>query len=99
MMMYVVQPQLWQTKTFWSVFEAKKKFIDANFDDENEMSNAAPVPTSSEMRNVTKSALTSREKCERTSDIVCCPFQKLLYQLFQDIRPKQCSPWTSIIRR
>ncbi|GFV08603.1 hypothetical protein TNCV_1584161 [Trichonephila clavipes] len=37
--------------------QSSKNFIDANFDDENEMNNAAPlsVPTSSETRNTMKS--------------------------------------------
>ncbi|GFX50659.1 hypothetical protein TNCV_2722451 [Trichonephila clavipes] len=45
-------PQLWQTKTFWSLFKAQKNNNDTDSDDENEMNNAAPVPMSSEMRNV-----------------------------------------------
>ncbi|GFW93038.1 hypothetical protein TNCV_4209731 [Trichonephila clavipes] len=32
-----------------------KNFINADFNDENEMNNAAPVPTSSKKRNVIKS--------------------------------------------
>ncbi|GFT29662.1 hypothetical protein TNCV_4890881 [Trichonephila clavipes] len=35
--------------------QSSKNIIDTNYDDENEMNNAAPVPTSSEMRNVMKS--------------------------------------------
>ncbi|GFW91156.1 uncharacterized protein TNCV_1808771 [Trichonephila clavipes] len=50
-----VQPQLWQTKTFGSLFNAQKNIIDSDSDDENEMNNAAPVPTSSEMKNVMNS--------------------------------------------
>ncbi|GFW35937.1 SCAN domain-containing protein 3 [Trichonephila clavipes] len=34
---------------------SSKNIIDAHSDDENEMNNAAPVPTSSEMRNIMKS--------------------------------------------
>ncbi|GFU46995.1 hypothetical protein TNCV_813671 [Trichonephila clavipes] len=35
--------------------ESSKNIIDSDSGDENEMNNAAPVPTSSEMRNVMKS--------------------------------------------
>ncbi|GFX14853.1 hypothetical protein TNCV_1485951 [Trichonephila clavipes] len=35
--------------------QSSKNIIDADSDDENVMSNASPVPTSSEMRNVMKS--------------------------------------------
>uniref|UniRef100_A0A8C4SC05 HTH CENPB-type domain-containing protein n=1 Tax=Erpetoichthys calabaricus TaxID=27687 RepID=A0A8C4SC05_ERPCA len=35
--------------------QSSKNIIDADSDDENEMNNAAPVPTSSEMRNIMKS--------------------------------------------
>ncbi|GFY12966.1 hypothetical protein TNCV_665321 [Trichonephila clavipes] len=35
--------------------QCSKNVIDADYDDENEMNNAAPVPTSSEMRNIMKS--------------------------------------------
>ncbi|GFY01700.1 hypothetical protein TNCV_2608831 [Trichonephila clavipes] len=35
--------------------QSSKNIIDADFDDENEINYAAPVPTSSEMRNVMKS--------------------------------------------
>ncbi|GFW68006.1 hypothetical protein TNCV_1617671 [Trichonephila clavipes] len=48
-----VQNQLWQTKKLWSLFKAQKN-IDADSDDENELSNAASVLPSSEMRNVMK---------------------------------------------
>ncbi|GFW37354.1 hypothetical protein TNCV_4498451 [Trichonephila clavipes] len=34
--------------------QSSKNIIDTDFDDVNEMNNAAPVPTSSEMRNVMK---------------------------------------------
>uniref|UniRef100_A0A8C4RRF5 Tigger transposable element-derived protein 4 n=1 Tax=Erpetoichthys calabaricus TaxID=27687 RepID=A0A8C4RRF5_ERPCA len=37
--------------------QSSKNIIDADSDDENEMNNAAPVPTSSEMRNIMKSML------------------------------------------
>ncbi|GFX30130.1 hypothetical protein TNCV_2618401 [Trichonephila clavipes] len=46
--------QLWQTKTLWSLFKAQKNILDADFDDENEVNNAAFVPTSSEVRNIMK---------------------------------------------
>ncbi|GFT15053.1 hypothetical protein TNCV_4316341 [Trichonephila clavipes] len=39
--------------TFW-ILTKSKKIIDADSDDKNEMNNAAPVPTSSEMRNIMK---------------------------------------------
>ncbi|GFU30087.1 hypothetical protein TNCV_3262921 [Trichonephila clavipes] len=42
-----VQPQLWQTKTFWSLL---KNIIDADSEEENDMNNAASIPTSSEIR-------------------------------------------------
>ncbi|GFV73932.1 uncharacterized protein TNCV_2641961 [Trichonephila clavipes] len=35
--------------------QSSKNFIDVDSDDESEMNNAAPVPTSSEMRNIMKS--------------------------------------------
>ncbi|GFV19445.1 uncharacterized protein TNCV_3663781 [Trichonephila clavipes] len=54
-MIMSVQPQIWQTKTFWSLFQSLKNIIDEDSDDENEMNNAAPVPTSSKMRNIMKS--------------------------------------------
>ncbi|GFY02716.1 hypothetical protein TNCV_3505961 [Trichonephila clavipes] len=34
-----------------------KNFIDANSDDENEMTTAAPVPTSSKMKNIMENSL------------------------------------------
>ncbi|GFW33314.1 hypothetical protein TNCV_2859911 [Trichonephila clavipes] len=34
------------------ILEGKKNITDADSNDENEMHNAAPVPTSSEMRNI-----------------------------------------------
>ncbi|GFS62535.1 hypothetical protein TNCV_1263081 [Trichonephila clavipes] len=55
MMIMCVEPQLWQTKIFWSLFKAQKNIIDADSGEEDEMNNAAPVPTSSEMRNTMKS--------------------------------------------
>ncbi|GFT62368.1 hypothetical protein TNCV_4717471 [Trichonephila clavipes] len=36
------------------VQSSKKYFMDADSDDENEMNNVAPVPVSTEMRNVLK---------------------------------------------
>ncbi|GFX73579.1 hypothetical protein TNCV_2342841 [Trichonephila clavipes] len=53
--------QLWQTKTFWSLFKApiptssEMMSIMKNSDEENKMKNVVPVPTPSEMRNVIKS--------------------------------------------
>ncbi|GFX84292.1 hypothetical protein TNCV_3976371 [Trichonephila clavipes] len=44
-----VQPQLWQAKTFWSLFKAQKNVIYVASDDKNEMNNTTPVPTSSEL--------------------------------------------------
>ncbi|GFV73138.1 hypothetical protein TNCV_3665551 [Trichonephila clavipes] len=41
------------TKSFWPV-QSSKNVIDADFDDENEMNNAAPVPTSFKMRKIMK---------------------------------------------
>ncbi|GFW42495.1 hypothetical protein TNCV_4256901 [Trichonephila clavipes] len=35
--------------------QSSKNSVDADFDDENEMKDAGPVPTSSKMRNVMKS--------------------------------------------
>ncbi|GFW95522.1 hypothetical protein TNCV_1722231 [Trichonephila clavipes] len=35
--------------------QSSKNMIDADFNDENEIKNAAPVPTSFEMRNIMKS--------------------------------------------
>ncbi|GFW92067.1 hypothetical protein TNCV_2153461 [Trichonephila clavipes] len=49
------QPQLWQTKTFWSLFKAQEISLIADSEDENKINNAATVPTSSEIRNVLKS--------------------------------------------
>ncbi|GFW89624.1 hypothetical protein TNCV_1025081 [Trichonephila clavipes] len=49
-----VQSQLRQTKTFWSLPKAKKIIINADFRDENEMNNAAHIPTTSEMRIIMK---------------------------------------------
>ncbi|GFW28862.1 hypothetical protein TNCV_201851 [Trichonephila clavipes] len=45
---------LWRTKTFEFV-QSSKNIIDADSEDENEMNSAAPVPTSSEVRNIMKS--------------------------------------------
>ncbi|GFX14304.1 uncharacterized protein TNCV_1767981 [Trichonephila clavipes] len=42
------------TKTFWSLFKAKRNINDADFDDENEMNNAVAVPMSSEMGSIMK---------------------------------------------
>ncbi|GFT62849.1 uncharacterized protein TNCV_1606751 [Trichonephila clavipes] len=36
------------------IFKISKNFIDADSDDENDMNNAAPVPTSSEMKHIMK---------------------------------------------
>ncbi|GFX29521.1 hypothetical protein TNCV_4775951 [Trichonephila clavipes] len=36
------------------IFKISKNFIDADSDDENDMNNAAPVPTSSEMKHIIK---------------------------------------------
>uniref|UniRef100_A0A8C4RFJ1 HTH CENPB-type domain-containing protein n=1 Tax=Erpetoichthys calabaricus TaxID=27687 RepID=A0A8C4RFJ1_ERPCA len=47
-----------ETGLFYHILEfvqSSKNIIDADSDDENEMNNAAPVPTSSEMRNIMKS--------------------------------------------
>ncbi|GFU24194.1 hypothetical protein TNCV_2007701 [Trichonephila clavipes] len=49
-----VQPQLWQTKTFWRLPQSSKDVIEADSDGENEMNSAASVPTLSEMRNIMK---------------------------------------------
>ncbi|GFV57737.1 hypothetical protein TNCV_4463351 [Trichonephila clavipes] len=38
-------------KRYFGVCSKLKKILDADSDDENEMNNAAPVPTTSEMRN------------------------------------------------
>ncbi|GFT64851.1 hypothetical protein TNCV_2256781 [Trichonephila clavipes] len=53
MIMYI-QPQIWQTDIL--EFVQSSKDIDADSDDENEIYNAGPVPTSSEMRNFRKMA-------------------------------------------
>ncbi|GFV48134.1 hypothetical protein TNCV_3554131 [Trichonephila clavipes] len=45
------------TKTFWSLHRAKKNIMDADSDDENEMNNASPVPTSSQMCDIMKTML------------------------------------------
>ncbi|GFY15798.1 hypothetical protein TNCV_1284431 [Trichonephila clavipes] len=50
----VCKSQLGQTKTFKSLFKAKKISLMQILTDENEMKNAAPVSTPSEMRNITK---------------------------------------------
>ncbi|GFX93867.1 hypothetical protein TNCV_3412301 [Trichonephila clavipes] len=39
-------------KNIWEFAQSSKNIIDADFLDENETNNAAPVPTSSEMRNI-----------------------------------------------
>ncbi|GFW20035.1 hypothetical protein TNCV_867411 [Trichonephila clavipes] len=55
--------------------KSSKNIIDANSDVENQMNNAAPVPTSSEMRNIMKSMLSylnahsNDEMNNRMSDI------------------------------
>ncbi|GFT62323.1 hypothetical protein TNCV_4717211 [Trichonephila clavipes] len=47
-------------------FVQSSKDMDADLDDENEMNNEAPVPTSSEMRNIVESAIeTSRNIAAR----------------------------------
>ncbi|GFV85185.1 hypothetical protein TNCV_4172381 [Trichonephila clavipes] len=48
-----VQPQLRQRH--FGVSTKLKIFLDADSDDENEMTNTAPDPPSSEMRNIMKS--------------------------------------------
>ncbi|GFT82364.1 hypothetical protein TNCV_2388621 [Trichonephila clavipes] len=52
-MIMFLQPQLKQTKSFWNLFHSEN-IIDADSDDENEMDNAAAVPTSSELKNIMK---------------------------------------------
>ncbi|GFV01237.1 hypothetical protein TNCV_3374711 [Trichonephila clavipes] len=48
MVIVYIQPQLWKTKIFYSLFKAKD-IIDTDFEDENEMNNAIRFPASSEM--------------------------------------------------
>ncbi|GFW20217.1 hypothetical protein TNCV_1855411 [Trichonephila clavipes] len=48
----MVDKDIW-IQTFWSLFKAQN-IIDADYGNEKEMNNAAPVPTSSDMRNVMK---------------------------------------------
>ncbi|GFY00516.1 uncharacterized protein TNCV_2139131 [Trichonephila clavipes] len=43
------------TKTFWNLFKSPQNNINTDSDDYNEMNEAAPVTTSSEMRNIMKS--------------------------------------------
>ncbi|GFU44152.1 hypothetical protein TNCV_615391 [Trichonephila clavipes] len=47
--------QLWQTKTFRSLFKAQKCIIDADSQDEDKVNNVAPDPASSEIRNIMES--------------------------------------------
>ncbi|GFU75463.1 hypothetical protein TNCV_2861791 [Trichonephila clavipes] len=42
-------------KDILELAQSSKNIIETDSDDENEMNNAAPVPTSSEMRNIMKS--------------------------------------------
>ncbi|GFX05435.1 hypothetical protein TNCV_1007571 [Trichonephila clavipes] len=53
-MIIYIHPQLGQTKTFFEFVQSSKNIIDVDSDDENEMNNIAPVPTSSKMRNNVK---------------------------------------------
>ncbi|GFT37910.1 hypothetical protein TNCV_774381 [Trichonephila clavipes] len=73
-MIMCVQPQVWQTKTFSS--SSSQNIIDADSDDENEMNNAAPVPTSFERRNIMKRA--KKEDLRRiASELELCVSDKL----------------------
>ncbi|GFV53653.1 hypothetical protein TNCV_1042601 [Trichonephila clavipes] len=53
-MIMCVQSQLWETDIL-ELVQSSKNIIDADSDSENEMNNAAPAPTSFEMRNIKKS--------------------------------------------
>ncbi|GFV67471.1 hypothetical protein TNCV_4621521 [Trichonephila clavipes] len=48
-----------------------KNIIDADFEEEYEINNAAAVPTSSEMRNIMKSALSSSQPARLHSRCFC----------------------------
>ncbi|GFW49386.1 hypothetical protein TNCV_3058931 [Trichonephila clavipes] len=48
-----VHPQLWQTDIL-AFIQSSRNIIDADSDDENELNNAVPDPTLSEMRNIMK---------------------------------------------
>ncbi|GFW27105.1 hypothetical protein TNCV_93311 [Trichonephila clavipes] len=52
-MIMCVQPELWQTDILEFV-KSSKSIIETDSDDENEMNNATPSPTSSEMKNIRK---------------------------------------------
>ncbi|GFU09673.1 hypothetical protein TNCV_5027181 [Trichonephila clavipes] len=41
--------------------QSSKNIIDADYDDEHEMHNVGPVPTSSKMRNITRSYLDTQD--------------------------------------
>ncbi|GFW74607.1 DDE-1 domain-containing protein [Trichonephila clavipes] len=47
--------QIMADKNILEFVQSSKNITDADSDDENEMNNAAPVPTESEMRNIMKS--------------------------------------------
>ncbi|GFW80590.1 hypothetical protein TNCV_3234421 [Trichonephila clavipes] len=53
--MCVQRPNYGRQRHLGVCLKTKKNIIDADSDDEKEMSNAAPVPTLSEMRDVMKS--------------------------------------------
>ncbi|GFV20045.1 hypothetical protein TNCV_1696631 [Trichonephila clavipes] len=50
-----VQPQIMADKDILEFVESSKNIVGTDSDDKNEMNNAAPVPTSAEMRNTMKS--------------------------------------------
>ncbi|GFU26924.1 hypothetical protein TNCV_1672221 [Trichonephila clavipes] len=78
--------------------ENSKNIVDADSDDENEMDNAAPLPMSSEMRNIMKSLLHMYEIRRRTLQETALAIQPLL-QVPQEACSKfvvntRLHPWT-----
>ncbi|GFX24117.1 hypothetical protein TNCV_2436101 [Trichonephila clavipes] len=59
MMIMYVKPQLYGRQRHFEVCSKLKYIIDAYSNVKNEMNNVAPVPTSSEMRNIMESMLSS----------------------------------------
>ncbi|GFT28779.1 uncharacterized protein TNCV_3585041 [Trichonephila clavipes] len=54
MIMFVHSPNFMAIKDILEFIQGSKNVIDADSGDENEMNNAASVPTPSEMRNIMK---------------------------------------------
>ncbi|GFV16507.1 hypothetical protein TNCV_4785691 [Trichonephila clavipes] len=71
-------------KGFLELAQSSKSLIDADSDNGNEMNNAAPVPTSSEMKNINK-------MCGRTTDTSRYRVRVSMFGFLRDGSP--CHPF------